>query len=48
LKKSEGLKTNIVKNFNLTKQTEVLKGILDKYVKIAQPVQLKLPEIKKL
>ena len=48
LKKSEGLKTNIVKNFNLTKQTEVLKGIFDKYVKVAQPVQLKLPEIKKL
>ena len=48
LKKSEGLKTNIVKNFNLTKQTEVLKGILDKYVKVTTPVQLKLPEIKKL
>ena len=48
LKKSEGLKTNINKNFNLSKQTEVLKAILDKYVKVAQPVQLKLPEIKKL
>jgi len=48
LKKSEGLKTNIVKNFNLTKQTEVLKGILDKYVKVQQKVELKLPEIKKL
>jgi len=32
----------------LKKQTEVLKGIIDKYVKVAQPVQLKLPEIKKL
>ena len=48
LKKSEGLKTNINNNFNLKKQTEVLKGIIDKYVKVAQPVQLKLPEIKKL
>jgi len=48
LKKSEGLKTNIVKNFNITKQTEVLKGIIDKYVKVTTPVQLKLPEIKKL
>jgi glycosyltransferase involved in cell wall biosynthesis len=48
LKKSEGLKTNIVKNFNLTKQTEVLKGILDKYVRVQQKVELKLPEIKKL
>ena len=48
LKKSEGLKSNIVKNFNLTKQTEVLKGILDKYVKVQQKVELKLPEIKKL
>ena len=48
LKSSEGLKTNINKNFNLTKQTEVLKGILDKYVKVQQKVELKLPEIKKL
>jgi len=48
LKSSEGLKTNINKNFNLSKQTEVLKGILDKYVKVQQKVELKLPEIKKL
>jgi len=48
LNNSEGLKTNILNNFNLSKQTEVLKGILDKYVKVATPVQLKLPEIKKL
>ena len=48
LTKSKGLKTNIINNFNLKKQTEILKGILDKYVKVAQPVQLKLPEIKKL
>jgi len=48
LKKSEGLKTNINNNFNLKKQTEVLNGIFDKYIKIAQPVALKLPEIKKL
>jgi glycosyltransferase involved in cell wall biosynthesis len=48
LKSSEGLKTNIVKNFNLSKQTEVLKGIFDKYVKVQTKVELKLPEIKKL
>lgn len=48
LKKSQGLKTNINNNFNLTKQTEVLKGILEKYVKVATPMELKLPEIKKL
>jgi len=48
LTKSKGLKTNIINNFNLKKQTEVLKGILDKYVKVQQKVELKLPEIKKL
>jgi len=48
LNNSKGLKTNIINNFSLPKQTEVLKGILEKYVKVATPVQLKLPEIKKL
>jgi len=48
LKKSEGLKTNIQKNFTLDKMTSKLSEILDKYVKVAQSVQLKLPEIKKL
>ena len=48
LKKSEGLKTNINKNFTLDKMTTVLGEILDKYVKIARPVELKLPTITKL
>jgi hypothetical protein len=48
LKKSEGLKTNINKNFTLVSMTSKLKEILDKYVKVQQKVELKLPEIKKL
>ena len=48
LKKSEGLKTNIQKNFSLDNMTSKLKEILDKYVKVQQKVELKLPEIKKL
>ena len=48
LSKSQGLKENININFSLEKQTEVLKGILDKYVKVIKPMELKLPEIKKL
>jgi glycosyltransferase involved in cell wall biosynthesis len=48
LKKSEGLKTNIKKNFSLDNMTSKLKEILDKYVKVQQKVELKLPEIKKL
>ena len=48
LKKSEGLKTNINKNFTLVSMTGKLKEILDKYVKVQQKVELKLPEIKKL
>ena len=51
LKQSEGLKTNINKNFTLNKMTSKLGEILDKYVKIQpQPkhVELKLPTIKKL
>jgi len=47
-KKSAGLKTNINNNFNLDKMTKRFGEILDKYVKVAVPVALKLPEIKKL
>jgi len=47
-KESEGLKTNINKNFSLSKMTNQLGVILDKYIKVKQHVQLKLPEIKKL
>lgn len=47
-KQSEGLRTNILKNFTLDRMTSKLGEILDKYVKIQQHVQLKLPEIKKL
>jgi len=47
-KQSEGLKTNINKNFTLDKMTSKLGDILNKYVKVQQHVQLKLPEIKKL
>jgi len=48
LAKSAGLKTNILKNFSLQKMTSELGIILDKYVKIIQKVELKLPTIKKL
>lgn len=48
LKKSAGLKTNIVNKFSLSKMHEVMKNVFDKYVKIQQKVELKLPEIKKL
>lgn len=48
LKKSQGLSTNIKKNFSLEKQTGVLKGILDKHIKVQKHVELKLPQIKKL
>jgi hypothetical protein len=48
LKKSEGLKVNINKNFTLDSMTSKLGEILDKYVKVQQKVELKLPEIKKL
>lgn len=48
LKKSKGLKTNIVNNFSLTKMHEVMKTVFDKYVKVQQKVSLVLPEIKKL
>ena len=47
-KQSEGLKTNITKNFSLSKMTEKLGEILTKYVKVQQHVELKLPTINKL
>jgi len=48
LKKSEGLKTNINKNFTLDKMSSKLGEILDKYVKIQQHIEMKLPTINKL
>tara|TARA_R110000737_G_scaffold2212_2_gene6251 strand:+ start:77 stop:1336 length:1260 start_codon:yes stop_codon:yes gene_type:complete len=48
LKNSQGLKTNIRKNFSLDKMTTTLGEILKKYVKVQTKVELKLPEIKKL
>ena len=48
LKKSEGLKSNININFSLENMTKKLDVILNKYVKVQQKVELKLPEIKKL
>ena len=45
---SNGLKTNILKNFSLEKMTSDLNVILEKYVKIVKKVELKLPTIKKL
>ena len=51
LSKSEGLKTNINSNFTLSKMTEKLGSILEKYVKVEpqpQHIEMKLPEIKKL
>jgi len=48
LEKSKLLSKHIGDNFSLNKQTELLKTIFDKYVKIQQFVELKLPELKKL
>ena len=48
LKESEGLKTNIQNNFSLSKMSIKLGEILDKYVKVAKKIELKLPTIKKL
>lgn len=48
LKKSAGLKTNILQNFSIKKQTQILKSIFDKYVKTTEFVELKLPELRKL
>ena len=49
LKQSQGLKTNINKNFTLGKMTSKLGEILDKYVK-SKPkhIEMKLPTINKL
>ena len=43
-----GLKTNINSNFSLDKMTSKFGEILDKYVKVQQHIELKLPTIKKL
>lgn len=48
LKKSGPLSTNIKKNFSLEKMTEKLRDIFDKNVKVAEHVELVLPEIVKL
>ena len=51
LSKSKGLKTNINSNFTLSKMTEKLGYIFEKYVKVEpqpQHIEMKLPEIKKL
>ena len=47
-KQSEGLRTNITKNFSLDRMSSILGEILDKYVKIQKHVELKLPTINKL
>ena len=48
LKESNGLIQNTKKLFSLEKSHEVMSQIFDKYVKVVQKVELKLPEIKKL
>lgn len=48
LEKSKPLTSHIKKNFSIKRQTELLRGIFDKYVKVQQFVELKLPELKKL
>ena len=51
LKQSEGLKTNINKNFTLDNMTSKLSKILDKYVKVEpqpQHIEMKLPTIEKI
>ncbi|MDA7794017.1 hypothetical protein N8985_07990 [Glaciecola sp.] len=48
LKQSAGLKVNINKNFTLNKMTSKLGEILDKYVKVTQKIEMKLPTINKL
>jgi glycosyltransferase involved in cell wall biosynthesis len=42
---SKGLQTNIKNNFSLEKMTEVFGNLLNKYVKVASHVQLKLPQL---
>ena len=48
LKQTAGLKVNINKNFTLNKMTSKLGEILDKYVKVTQKIEMKLPTINKL
>jgi glycosyltransferase involved in cell wall biosynthesis len=48
LKQSAGLKTNINNNFTLDKMSSKLGEILDKYVKVTQKIEMKLPTINKL
>ena len=48
LKESKGLQSNIINNFSLSKMTVKLGEILDRYAKVTQHIELKLPEIKKL
>ena len=45
---SKGLQTNIKNNFSLAKMTEVFGNLLNKYVKVASHVELKLPKLTKL
>ena len=47
-KQSQGLKTNIQKNFTLDNMTTKLGEILNKYAKVQTKVELKLPTINKL
>lgn len=48
LKKSQPLTDHISKNFSLESMTDKLREILDRNVKVAEHVELKLPEIKRL
>ena len=45
---SEGSSTTVTSNFSLDKMTSKFGEILDKYVKVQQHIELKLPTIKKL
>ena len=47
LEKSKGLSKNIKTNFSLSKMTEEFGKLLNKYVKVVQHVELKLPKITK-
>lgn len=48
LLESNGLQTNIRKNFSLDAMTTKFNGIFDKYVKTTEHIELVLPEIKRL
>ena len=45
---SKGLQANIKNNFSLGKMTEAFGNLLNKYVKVASHVELKLPKLTKL